>query len=269
MVAAVGEPGVGKSRLFHEFKAVAQTGTLLLEAYSVSHGKASAYLPVTGLLRDYFRIVPEDDARQRREKVAGKIVILDRNLEDALPYLYALLGIADGNASLAQMDAQILRRRTYDAIKRVLLRESLNQPLMIIFEDLHWIDDETQAFLSLLADSIGTSRILLLVNYRPEYSHSWGSKTFYTQVRLDPLGEESAAQMLTTLLGSDEGVIPLKRLIAEKTEGNPLFMEEIYQALIEEGMRRLPVCLQRKNALRELLHFHRWSPRSSPPDYAD
>ena len=100
MVAAVGEPGVGKSRLFHEFKAVSQNGTLLLEAYSVSHGKASAYLPVTELLRDYFRIVPEDGARQRREKVAGKIVILDRSLEDTLPYLYALLGIAESDASL-------------------------------------------------------------------------------------------------------------------------------------------------------------------------
>jgi len=125
MVAAVGEPGVGKSRLFHEFSAVSQAGTLLLEAYSVSHGKASAYLPVTELLRDYFRIMVEDDARQRREKVAGKIAILDRNLEDTLPYLYALLGIADGDASLAQMDAQTLRRRTYDAITRVLLRESV------------------------------------------------------------------------------------------------------------------------------------------------
>src|SRR5215475_10849923 len=107
---------------------------------------------------------------------------------------------------------------------------------MVVFEDLHQIDDETQSLLNYLADSIGTSRILLLVNYRPEYSHSWGSKTYYTQLRVDPLGKESADEMLNALLGNDEGVAPLKRFIAEKSEGNPLFMEEIYQALIEEGV---------------------------------
>ncbi|MBV8139814.1 MAG: AAA family ATPase, partial [Deltaproteobacteria bacterium] len=236
MVAAVGEPGVGKSRLFHEFKAAFQTGNLLLEAYSVFHGKTSAYLPVTELLREYFRIVPEDDARQRREKVAGKIVILDRNLEDTLPYLYALLGIAEGDASLAQMDAQILRRRTYDAIKRVLVRESLNQPLTVIFEDLHWIDTDTQALLEVLCDSIASARVLLLVNYRPEYRHEWGSRSWYTQLRLDPLGPEDADEMLTVLLGAAPELAALKHAIAARTEGNPFFIEEIVQALFEEGV---------------------------------
>ena len=117
------------------------------------------------------------------------------------------------------MDAQISKRRTLDAIKRILLRESLNQPLMVIFEDLHWIDEETQALLNLLADSIGTAKILLLVNYRPEYSHQWGSKTYYTQLRLDPLGKETADEMLTALLGDGEDLMPLKRLIIEKHRG--------------------------------------------------
>jgi len=157
-------------------------------------------------------------------------VTLDPALEDTRPYLFGLLGLIEGDDPLARMDGQIRRRRTQDAIKRILLRESLNQPLMLVFEDLHQIDDETQALLNLLADSIGTSRVLLLVNYRPEYSHSWGSKTYYTQVRLDPLGKETADEMLSKLLGNDESVAPLKRLIAEKSEGNPLFMEEIYQA---------------------------------------
>jgi class 3 adenylate cyclase len=236
MVAAVGEPGVGKSRLFHEFKAVCRTGTLLLEADSVSHGKASAYLPVIELLRDYFRIVPEDDARQRREKVAGKVVILDRNLEDALPYLYALLGIAEGDASLAEMDAQILRRRTYDAVKRVLVRESLNQPLIVIFEDLHWIDFDTQALLEVLCDSAASARVLLLVNYRPEYRHQWGSRGWYTQLRLDPLGPEDADEMLGVLLGDAPELAALKHAIAARSEGNPFFIEEIVQALFEEGV---------------------------------
>jgi tetratricopeptide (TPR) repeat protein len=236
IVGAVAEPGVGKSRLFEEFKAKNESGWMLLEAFSVSHGKATAYLPVIELLHGYFRITADDDPRSRREKVNGRIVTLDAALEDARPYLFGLLGLVEGDDPLARMDAQIRRRRTQDAIKRILLRESLNQPLMVIFEDLHQIDDETQALLNLLADSIGTSRVLLLVNYRPEHSHSWGSKTYYTQLRVDPLGKESADEMLNALLGTDEGVPPLKRFIAEKSEGNPLFMEEIYQALIEEGV---------------------------------
>ena len=133
------------------------------------------------------------------------------------------------------MDAQVRKRRTLDAIKRMLLRESLNQPLMVIFEDLHWIDEETQAFLNLLADSIANAKILLLVNYRPEYSHQWNSKTYYTQLRLDPLGKESADEMLTALLGDGAQLAPLKRLIIETTEGNPFFMEETVQVLLDEG----------------------------------
>jgi predicted ATPase/class 3 adenylate cyclase len=235
IVAAMAEPGVGKSRLFYEFKARNQSGWMLLEALSFSHGKASAYLPVIDLLHSYFRITADDDERTRREKINGKIVTLDLALEDTRPYLFALLGLDEGDNLLGQMDVQTRRRRTLEAIKRLILRESLNQPLMLIFEDLHWIDDETQALLNLLADTIGTSRVLLLVNYRPEYSHPWGSKTYYTQLRLDPLGKESADEMLTTLLGSAAELAPLKLLMAEKTEGNPLFMEEIYLSLLEDG----------------------------------
>src|SRR5258708_29570911 len=125
--------------------------------------------------------------------------MLDRALEDTLPYLFALLGIVEGDDPLEQMDAHVRKRRTLDAIKRILLRESLNQPLMVIFEDLHWIDEETQTLLNPLADSIANAKILLPVNYRPEYSHQWNSKTFYTQLRLDPLGKESADEMLAAL----------------------------------------------------------------------
>jgi tetratricopeptide (TPR) repeat protein len=202
---------------------------------SVSHGKASAYLPVLDLLQGYFKITSDDDARSRREKVAGKIAILDRALEDSLPYLFALLGVIEGEDPLAQMDGQAKKRRTLEAVKRILLRESLNQSLIVIFEDLHWIDEETQVFLNLLADSIGTAKILLMVNYRPEYSHQWHGKTYYTQLRLDPLGTDSAEEMLAGLLGDGEELAPLKRLIIEKTEGTPFFIEETVQALLDEG----------------------------------
>ena len=235
IVGVMAEPGVGKSRLFFEFKARNQSGWLVLEAYSVSHEKASAYLPVTDLLHSYFDIKLEDDSRKRREKVAGKIAILDRSLEDTLPYLFALLGIVEEMDPLAQMDADIRKRRTLEAIKRILLRESLNHPLIVMFEDLHWIDEQTQEFLNLFADSLANARILLLVNYRPEYLQQWGSKTFYTQLRLDPLGKESADKMLSALLGDAAEMVPLKKLIIERTEGNPFFIEETVQALLDEG----------------------------------
>ena len=235
IVAAVGEAGVGKSRLFFEFQAVVPPGCMVLETLSVSHGKASAYLPLIDLLKNYFAISPEDDARKRREKIAGKILILDRALEDTLPYFFTLLEVAEGDDQLARPDPELRRRRTLDAIKRLLLRESLSQPLILIFEDLHWLDEGSRALLNLIADSIGTARLLMLVNYRPEFSHNWGNKTYYTQLRLDPLGVESGEQMLQALLNDSHDLAPLKRLIIEKTEGNPFFMEEIVQALFEQG----------------------------------
>jgi class 3 adenylate cyclase/predicted ATPase len=234
ITAMVGEPGVGKSRLLYEFRILEQTGCKVLEAYSVSHGKAYPYLPLTELLKGYFQIAPEDGEPTRREKVAGKVLLLDRSLEDTLPYIFFLLGILDGDSSLQHMAAPIKRQRTFDAIKRLLLRESLSQPVIVVFEDLHWIDGETQAFLDILSDSVASTRILLLVNYRPEYRHSWGNKTYYTQIRLDPLGEQDAGELLTALLGTGKELIPVRALILEKTEGNPFFMEEVVQALAEE-----------------------------------
>jgi tetratricopeptide (TPR) repeat protein len=244
MVAVMADPGVGKSRLFYEFKATSQSGWLVLEALSVSHGKASAYLPVLELLSQYFDISRDDDDRKRRERILGKVLGLDRTLEDALPYLYSLHGIADSDDSLKQMDPQTRRRRTLEAIKRIILRESLNQPLMVIFEDLHWIDTETQALLNVLVDAIANARILLLVNYRPEYRHEWGNRTHYTQLRLDPLARESADEMLSALVGDDKELTALKRLIVERTDGTPFFMEEMVQSLFEEG------ALQRNGTVR-------------------
>jgi class 3 adenylate cyclase/predicted ATPase len=236
IVGVMGEPGLGKSRLFYEFKLTSQSGCLVLEAYSVSYGKASPYLPLIELLKSYFQLHPHDDERTRREKVGGKVLMLDRRLEETLPYLFAVLGIDDPTSSLPQMDPQIRRRRTFEALKKLLLRESLNQPLLLIFEDLHWIDTETQGFLDMLSGSIASAHLLLLVNYRPEYRHEWGQKTYYTQVRLAPLGPEEAGELLTALLGTDGSLTALKCLILEKTEGTPFFMEEVTQTLVEEGV---------------------------------
>ncbi len=242
IVGTMGEPGLGKSRLFYEFKLLSLSGCLVLEAYSVSHGKASPYLPVIELLKSYFRIEPPDDERTRREKVAGKVLMLDRSLENTLPYLFALLGIEEQPSPLQQMDPQIRRRRTFDAIKKLFLRESLNQPLVLIFEDLHWIDSETQGFLDVLSESMANAQILLLVNYRPEYRQEWGQKTYYTQLQLTPLGKAEVEEFLNALLGTSVGaqhaapLQSLKQVILEKTQGTPFFMEEIVQELAERGV---------------------------------
>ena len=235
IVGVMGEPGLGKSRLFYEFKLASQSGCLVLEAFSVSHGKASPYLPIIELLKSYFEIMPEDDERKRREKVTGKVLILDRSLEDTLPYLLTLLGVEQPHSSLQQMDSQIKRRRTFQALKKLFLRESLNQPLLLIFEDLHWIDAETQGFLDALSESVASAKLLLLVNYRPEYRHEWGHKTYYTQLRLSPLGKDEAEELLSFLLGTDASLNQLEPLILERTEGTPFFMEEVVQTLAEEG----------------------------------
>ena len=178
IVAVVAEPGVGKSRLFFEFKAEVQWEWTVLEAFSISHGKGSAYLPIVELLHGYFDISGEDSVHTRREKVVAKIRGLNSNLEDVLPYLHALLEIADDKDRLAGMDAQLRKSRILNAVARLLVAEAVNRPLLLIIEDLHWLDDESQALLDTLVDMLSGSRMLLLVNYRPEYAHRWGDKAW-------------------------------------------------------------------------------------------
>ena len=242
IVGVMGEPGVGKSRLFHEFKALSEQHCLVLETFCVAHGRGHAYLPLIELLRNYFQIRPQDDARALHEKVAGRVVALERALEDGLPYLLSLLGHSEFTAALQQMDPHIRQQRSFDTIKRLLLRESLTQPVVLIFEDLQWLDDGTQAFLDTLSESLATAPMLLLTNYRPEYRHEWGSKTYYSQLRLDALGMEDAKELLAALLDEANWPVtaaslePLKQLILEKTEGTPFFMEEMVRTLFDQGV---------------------------------
>lgn len=234
IVGVVGDAGVGKSRLFHEFKVLSQRGCMVLETFSVSHGKSFAFLPLIELVKNYFQIEAHDDERRCREKVAGRVLMLDRTLEDLLPYLLYLLGISEPGSALPNMDPRIRRQRTFEAITRLLVRESRNQPLELLFEDLQWLDSETEAFLDVLVDHLRDARILLMLNYRPEYQHDLRHKSGYTQLRLDPLGQVEAQELLTALLGDEPSLTPLKTLIQDKTEGNPFFMEEVVQTLSEE-----------------------------------
>ena len=254
ILAMVGEPGLGKSRLVHEFtRHQLRPGWLVLEGASVSYGKATPYFPLIEMLRRYFQIADSEGSEDIREQVVMHILELDNMLKDAIPPLLFLLGALPDEANpppaLARfkavveaterylgMDPQQRRLCTFEALKRVLIRESQRQPVLIVFEDLHWIDSETQAFLDSLVESLPMARILLLVDYRPEYSHGWGDKSYYTQLRVDPLQPGSAEELLQYLLGSNKDLVPLKQLLIQRTEGNPFFQEESVRSLVETGV---------------------------------
>jgi class 3 adenylate cyclase/tetratricopeptide (TPR) repeat protein len=234
VVAIVGEAGVGKSRLVHEFTHSHRVQDwLILEASSVSYGKSTSYLPVIDLLKGYFKIGDQDDHREMRDKVLGRVLGLDRAIEPVLAPLLALLDVPVEDLAWQNLDPPQRRQRTLEAVKRLLLRESQVQPLLLVFEDLHWIDEETQALLDSLVDSLRSARVLLLVNYRPEYEHRWASKTIYSQLRLDSLPVESAGELLAALLGPDPGLAPLTQMLVKR--GNPFFLEETVRTLVETG----------------------------------
>src|SRR5215470_4839893 len=237
IVAVIGEPGVGKTRLVYEFIRSHHTHNwFVLESSSVSYGKATAYLPVRDLLKAYCQLDDRDDGRKGREKLTGKLLTLDATLGPTLPAFLTLLDVSVEDRHWQGLDPTQRRQRTLEAIKGLLLRESQVQPLLLMFENLHWIDTETQAVLDSLVKSLPTARLLLLVNYRPEYQHGWGNKTYYTQLRLDPLPPASADAFLHALLGDDPSLAPLTPLLIARTQGNPFFLEESVRTLVETGV---------------------------------
>jgi class 3 adenylate cyclase/tetratricopeptide (TPR) repeat protein len=234
VIAIVGEPGVGKSRLVWEVTHSHRVhGWLVLQTSSISHGKATSYLPIVDLLKGYFGIEDRDGPRTVSEKLTGRLLTLDRALEGHLPALLSLLDVPTDDLQWSTLDPPQRRRRTLDAVKQLLLRESQVQPLLVVVEDLHWIDSETQALLDGLVESLPAARLLLLVNYRPEYQHAWGNRTYYAQLRLGPLPAEGAERLLAALLGSNAGLEPLTRVLIAQTEGNPFFLEECVRTLVE------------------------------------
>jgi class 3 adenylate cyclase/tetratricopeptide (TPR) repeat protein len=237
VVAPVGEAGVGKSRLIWEFThSHYPQGCLVLQSGAVSYGKATPYLPVIDLLRAYFHLETTDDPRKTRENVIGRLLALDRTLESLLAPLLALLDVPVDEPAWMGLDPVRRRQRSLDAVKRLLLRESHVQPVIVVCEDLHWIDAQAQAVLDSLVESLPAAHLLLLVNYRPEYQHSWGTKTYYTQLHLDPLPPETADALLQDMMGDDPSLAPLKALLIDRTEGNPFFLEESVRALTETGV---------------------------------
>ena len=237
VVAVVGEPGAGKSRLFHELtRSHRAVGCRILQASALSYGGALSYLPVIDVLKAYFRIDERDDVRSTRAKATGHLVTLDETLKDLLPPVLWLLDALPKQDPLWDLEPPERRQRTLDALSRLLVRESEVQPLVLMFEDLHWIDPETQALLDALVEGVPAASILLLVNYRPEYHHGWTGKASYRQLRIDALPPETAEELLQELIGGARALGPLKRLLIERTDGNPFFLEESVRTLVETGV---------------------------------
>jgi class 3 adenylate cyclase/tetratricopeptide (TPR) repeat protein len=234
IVAVVGEPGVGKSRLLYEFiHSERPRGWLVLQSDSVPYGKPIPYLPVAQLLRDYFRLNGQDDAPAVAGKVANVVSSLGEALEDAVaPLLWLLDSLAEDHEFLA-MDPSTRRECATHAVKQLLMRESIRQPLLLVLEDLQWIDAESQSLLDALAESLPAARILLTTTCRPEYQHPWSSKTYYRQLRVDPLPPATARALLEPLIGAGPSLDALGSLLIERTEGNPFFLEESVRSLVE------------------------------------
>ena len=236
VVGVVGEPGVGKSRLVWEVTRSPSTkGWLMLESGAVSYETATSYGPAIAMLKSYCLIEARDDLRTVREKLVGRVLGLDSALGPDLPALVALLDAPVEDAAWEALDPAQRRRRTLDALQRLMLRESQRQPLLLVLEDLHWVDAETQALLDILVESMPAARLLLLVTYRPEYEHAWGRKMYYTQIRVDPLPPAGAGALLDALVGDDAALQPVKQFLIRRTEGNPLFLEESVRELVETG----------------------------------
>jgi tetratricopeptide (TPR) repeat protein len=238
VVALVGDAGVGKSRIFLEFsRSLAAQGWLILAGESVSYDKATSYLPLIDLLRRYFQIEDRDTEQQIRDRVGRKLLALgDEKLLVQLPLLIGALGISvgdDGWANIHPFERQTL---IFDAFKRLLVRESVDQPLCLVIEDMHWIDAETQAFLEMLLENIATARILLLVNYRPEYEDRWTGRSCFSRLRIDPLAAANADELLDALLGAGANLLPIKKWLIKVSQGNPLFLEECVRTLTESGV---------------------------------
>jgi class 3 adenylate cyclase/tetratricopeptide (TPR) repeat protein len=235
VVAFVGEAGVGKSRVLLEFMhSSPMQDWLVLEAGSVSYGKATSCLPLIDLLTRYFEIHGSDDEQRARAKIAAKLVTLgEERLLAQTPVFLGALGMGLDSDAWINVTPQERQSAMFDALKRLLIRESQRQPLCLVFEDLHWIDAETQTFLEMLLESVPAARVLLLVNHRPEHQSTWAGRSCYSQLRIDPLPAATADEMLGELLGSHAELDPIKRALFDVTEGNPLFLEESVRSLIE------------------------------------
>jgi len=236
VVALVAEAGVGKSRLTHEIAELGRArGVVVHTARGVAHGKNVPMLPVLELLRSYFGISERDGDVESRRKIAGTLVLLDETFRDHLPLVFDFLAVPDPDRPAPRLDPETRSRQIFALVRRVIQARSQREPAILVFEDLHWIDAASEAFLANLAAGVPGTRTLLVVNYRPEYDGSWLAAPHCRVLPLPPLRQEATAALLADLLGSDPSVRELATSVAARTRGNPFFVEEVVQSLAESG----------------------------------
>jgi class 3 adenylate cyclase/tetratricopeptide (TPR) repeat protein len=236
VLGLVAEAGAGKSRLCFEFlERCRARGIPVRRAQGVAHGRAVPYLPVLQYLRESFGIAEGDGERTVRQKIAGAVAQLDRELLDALPILFDFLGVTDPDGAPLEYAGPELQRRQLGLLKRLTLARSERETAVLVFEDLHWFDPGSERFVRGLIDTVGGSRTLLIANYRPEYRGDWMAHSYAQQLALSPLGPDATRELLDDLLGEDPSLVGLAPRIHERTAGNPFFIEEIVQTLIESG----------------------------------
>jgi adenylate cyclase len=234
IVGVVAQAGVGKSRLCFEFTERCRArGIAVYEAHCPAHGKTVAHLPILELLRGYFGLADGDSARAAREKIAGRLLLLDRAFETALPLVWDFLRVPDPERPVEEIDAAVRQQQLHDFTRRLVRARSEREPAVLFFDDLHWIDPASDAFLAQLVEAARGTRTLLLANFRPEYRADWMQRSDYQQLPLTPLGGEAIRALLGQLLGSDPSVAQLPAVIEARTAGNPFFTEEVVSALIE------------------------------------
>ncbi len=233
MIGVVAEAGVGKSRLCDEFvKRRRAEGIRVTEAHCPADGKAIPFPMVLGLFRDFFEIADRDSDPEARRKISGSLVLLDEAFQEMLPLVFDFLGVADPERPAPQIAPERRQRQLYAFVRQIVQARSQQEPAVILIDDVHWIDEGSDGFLAQLVEATGSTRTLVLVNFRPEYTAEWFHKSYYQRLPLAPLGAEDVAAMVADLLGSD-AVGPLPDLIIEKTAGNPFFTEELVRTLVE------------------------------------
>ncbi len=236
VVGIVGEAGVGKSRLILELrKAISEDEYASLQGLCHHYGDSMPYLPILDILKSYLNIQEKDGEYIIKRKVRERLSRLDEKLLGSLPSLHELLSVRVEDKKYLQLDAQQRRQRTFEDIRELLLGISQNKTLLLILEDLHWIDKTSQEFLDYLIGWLANTPVLLVLLYRPEYTHSWSNKSYYTQISLDQLSTQSSADLVQAILKEGEVVPELRELILGRAGGNPLFVEEFTHSLVENG----------------------------------
>ena len=234
IVGVVAEAGTGKSRLCFEFvERCRARGLQVYEAHALAHGKQMPLLPVLELYRSFFGIGDRDPDRLAREKIAGRLLLLNETLREELPVVFDMLGVADPAHPLPALDPEAHQRRIFRAVQRIVRAD--RTPSVLLFEDLHWLDAASDAVLAQIIEAATSAPGLVLVNFRPEYQARWMQRSDYQQLPLVPLGPEAIRELLGDLLGSHPSTAALPELIHARTGGNPYFIEEVVQALVETG----------------------------------